>query len=184
MPTALTHVVAAVALGQASRPNWGKTWKFWTLAALCSVLPDLDALGLRFGIPYASFWGHRGFMHSLTFALIAGAFLSLLLQCPMRERWKPALMLATIIASHDVLDALTNGGLGIAFFSPFDLDRYFFPWTPIRVSPIGLRFFSHRGAMALYSEVITVWAPAFALGVLLRRLYSGEASDAETAGKP
>src|SRR5215831_7502105 len=43
------------------------------------------------------------------------------------------LFLAT--ASHGVLDAMTNGGLGVAFFSPFDTTRYFLPWRPIRVSP-------------------------------------------------
>jgi inner membrane protein len=30
------------------------------------------------------------------------------------------------MASHGVLDALTNGGHGIAFFSPFLNERYFF----------------------------------------------------------
>jgi hypothetical protein len=26
---------------------------------------------------------------------------------------------------------MTNGGLGVAFFSPFDNGRYFLPWRPI-----------------------------------------------------
>jgi len=40
---------------------------------LCSVIPDLDAIGFRFGIHYGDFWGHRGFTHSLIFAaLLAG----------------------------------------------------------------------------------------------------------------
>ncbi len=45
------------------------------------------------------------------------------------------LFVATI--SHGILDALTDGGLGVAFFAPFVNTRYFFPWTPIKVSPIG-----------------------------------------------
>jgi len=49
-------------------------------------------------------------------------------------------------ASHGLLDAMTDGGLGVAFFVPFDKHRYFLPWTPIRVSPIGVgRFFTDRG---------------------------------------
>jgi inner membrane protein len=53
------------------------------------------------------------------------------------------LFLAT--ASHGVLDAMTDGGLGVAFFSPFDNRRYFLPWRPIVVSPISIaRFFSGR----------------------------------------
>jgi inner membrane protein len=53
-----------------------------------------------------------------------------------------------------VLDAMTNGGLGVAFFAPFDTTRYFFPWRPITVSPIGVgSFFTHRGALVVLSEI-------------------------------
>jgi inner membrane protein len=36
----------------------------------CSVIPDLDAIGFRFGIHHGDFWGHRGFTHSLVFAAL------------------------------------------------------------------------------------------------------------------
>ncbi len=56
-----------------------------------------------------------------------------------------------------MLDATTNGGLGIAFFSPFDLDRYFLPWRPLQVSPIGLgAFFSDWGWEVIKSEAMWV----------------------------
>jgi inner membrane protein len=55
---------------------------------------------------------------------------------------------------------MTDGGLGIALLSPFDNHRYFFPWTPIVVSPIGLRgFFSQWGLEVMISEVTYVWVP-------------------------
>ncbi|HKV62349.1 MAG TPA: metal-dependent hydrolase [Candidatus Acidoferrum sp.] len=77
------------------------------------------------------------------------------------------LFLAT--ASHGFLDAMTNGGLGAAFFSPFDNHRYFLPWTPIRVSPIGLgRFFTQRGLEVLQSELLWIWLPAAVLAVVAR----------------
>jgi len=61
---------------------------------------------------------------------------------------------------------MTDGGLGVAFFSPFDNHRYFLPWTPIRVSPIGLgRFFSHRGLEVLQSELLWIWLPAAVLAI-------------------
>jgi inner membrane protein len=65
---------------------------------------------------------------------------------------KAALMLDffLITASHGILDAFTNGGLGIALFSPFDNSRYFFPFRPIQVSPIGAGFFSMRGLRVLF----------------------------------
>lgn len=39
---------------------------------LCAVLPDADVIGFRFGISYADAFGHRGFSHSLAFALLMG----------------------------------------------------------------------------------------------------------------
>jgi inner membrane protein len=72
------------------------------------------------------------------------------------------LFLAT--ASHGILDAMTDGGSGIALFAPFDDTRYFFPWQPIRVSPISLeRFLSERGLRVLQSEMLWVWLPVTAL---------------------
>jgi inner membrane protein len=58
---------------------------------------------------------------------------------------------------------MTDGGLGIAFFSPFDRTRYFLPWRPIRVSPIGVAsFFSRWGLEVLASELVYVWLPVAA----------------------
>ena len=70
--------------------------------------------------------------------------------------------------SHGVLDAMTNGGLGVAFFAPFHNERYFFPWTPIRVSPIGVGFFSARGLATLRSELLWVWGPCVIAAILGR----------------
>lgn len=169
MPSLITHVVAATALGQASKPPWGRSWRLWFLAALGSVLPDIDVIGFRLGIPYGSFWGHRGFLHSLAFAALAAIILSLFLDCRPRDRWKPILLLFVVIASHGVLDAFTSGGLGVAFFSPFDLHRYFFPWRPIRVSPVSVRaFLSGRGLAVLRSEILWVWLPSLVVGLVLR----------------
>jgi inner membrane protein len=63
-----------------------------------------------------------------------------------------------VLASHALLDTLTNGGLGCALFWPFDLTRYFAPWTPIPVSPIGLRYFSSYGMFVAGSEAV-LFAP-------------------------
>ena len=69
-------------------------------------------------------------------------------------------------ASHGLLDAMTDGGLGVAFFSPLDNSRYFLPWRPIRVSPIGITpFFTARGLAVLKSEFVWIWIPAGLLAV-------------------
>jgi hypothetical protein len=76
------------------------------------------------------------------------------------------LFLAT--ASHGLLDAITNGGLGVAFFSPFDNTRYFLPWRPIRVSPIAVtRFFTPQEFAILQTEMLWIWLPAMLFAGLI-----------------
>jgi inner membrane protein len=84
------------------------------------------------------------------------------------------LFLAT--ASHGILDAFTDGGLGVAFFSPFDSTRYFFPFRPIEVSPIGARFFSERGLSVFYNELAWVWLPCIVFAItafVVRAAFTG-----------
>ena len=73
-----------------------------------------------------------------------------------------ALALAT--ATHGLLDAMTDGGLGVAFFSPFSNARYFLPWRPIQVAPISITDFIEQGGMgSLRGELVWVWAPVLLL---------------------
>lgn len=180
MASLITHAVAAVSLGTAFyEPKSAKG--LFIAGAACSLLPDFDVLGFRLGIHYGDFWGHRGFTHSLVFGAILASFATFLALAKLpgsRDRAKcwSFLFLATI--SHGTLDAMTNGGLGVAFFSPFDTSRYFLPWRPIAVSPIGVtRFFSERGFAVLASEVVWIWIPAavFAsVAILMRNAAQGE----------
>ena len=79
---------------------------------------------------------------------------------PARLGRLPLVLYFTLVTlSHPLLDAMTNGGLGVALFAPFSAQRYFFPFRPIEVSPIGMRFFSERGLEVLASEVVWVWLP-------------------------
>src|SRR5262249_33852605 len=76
-------------------------------------------------------------------------------------------------ASHGLLDAMTNGGLGVAFFAPFSDTRYFFPWRPILVSPISLHvFFGYHRVPVMWGELRSVLLPSSLLvpaGVTWRR---------------
>ena len=166
MPTVFTHAVAALTIGKAWRAD-SRPARVWVLAAVCSMLPDADVLGFFFGVRYGDLLGHRGLSHSLPFAFLLGCLVALLFfrDVPRftREWWSLALLFCAATASHGLLDALTNGGLGVAFFAPFDRTRYFFPWRPVQVSPIGPGFFSARGARVLASELLWVWLPSLAV---------------------
>ena len=162
MASAFGHAFAAIALGSTFGKSL-KTWKFWILGIACSIIPDADVVSFKLGIAYEDFWGHRGFTHSLLFALIFGIVVTLLFY---RKQFFSKSGLALILffslctASHAVLDAMTSGGLGVAFFSPWDNTRYFFPWRPIQVSPIGAEsFFSEWGIRVIKSEAIWIGIP-------------------------
>jgi inner membrane protein len=76
-----------------------------------------------------------------------------------------------------VLDAMTNGGIGIAFWAPFDGTRYYLPWRPIVVSPLGVsRFLSPWGVAVMVSEVLWVWLPALAFTTVAWALTRAAAS--------
>lgn len=152
---------------------------------VCSILPDIDFIGFRLGVPYSSFWGHRGITHSLTFAAILAVCLAAGFISTFRRPWMLAALLFVVTATHGFLDAMTDGGLGIAFFSPFDLQRYFLPWRPIHVSPIGVsRFFSARGLRILWSEIIWVWLPVLALWALTKAAQAFRRKPAQALDTP
>lgn len=137
--------------------------------AALAVLPDLDVVGFRFGHGYASDWGHRGLSHSLAFALAVSGLIALVWA---RARSPGAfLFLFASMVSHMLLDLLTDGGQGVMLLWPFSETRWFLPWQPIRVSPIGLRFFSVRGLETVRSELILIWLPSLLIagGMLAAR---------------
>jgi inner membrane protein len=171
MPTVFTHAFVATAAA-ANHGTQISGIKLWPALVVSSMLPDADVIGLALGVPYEAVMGHRGFFHSLTFALLWSLLVVLICfhQVPKlsRDWWKLIVLFFLVTASHGVLDALTNGGLGIAFFSPFITRRYFFPWQPIQVSPIGGAFFSSElGRAVLVSEFKYVWLPVAVLWLMV-----------------
>ena len=175
MPSVFTHAVAAAALGVLIVPGRGR---LIALGAACAVLPDADVVAFYLDVPYREMLGHRGLSHSMPFAAaLAGLLAWLVRRRGPDDGQVSAVRLGTFLfvatASHGVLDALTDGGLGVAFWAPMSDARYFFPWRPIAVSPISARrFFSSAGIPVITSEIAVVWIPAAlaaAAGLLLRR---------------
>jgi len=168
MPTIMSHAIipltAAVSINAVIPVSNSKTKKalptsITITGMMLSMLPDADVVGFALGINYSDTWGHRGASHAILFAAIVAGMIVALLR---PERWKLMFVfLVFSMASHGLLDTLTNGGLGAALFWPFDETRYFAPFTPIEVSPIGRNFFSERGLMTLWSELKWIWLPAF-----------------------
>jgi len=163
--TIFTHTAIPLALGFAlgKRVIPRRLLEFGILA---SILPDADVVAFRFGIPYESMFGHRGLTHSILFAVLTGLAFTAFSKIGRERRRTVFLFSAFATISHGLLDALTNGGLGVGFFMPFSPQRYFFPADWIEVSPIGVGFFSARGLTVLRSELLVVWLPCLAVGLL------------------
>lgn len=170
MPTVLSHPAVPLALGLGLGSK-AIPKPFLAAGALAAILPDLDVIGFRLGIPYGAGLGHRGFSHSvflaLGFALLGGLAFRI-----AKHRFGTAFsFLFFSMLSHGLLDAFTTGGKGIALLWPFTLQRFFAPWQVIEVSPLSLsRFLSGSGAAVMVSELIWVWFPMIALALGLKCL--------------
>lgn len=159
MASAFSHAIASVALGSEFRTS-PLPARFWMLGMACAVLPDADVVAFAFGIPYEHVRGHRGLSHSLAFAavlattVVATAFRSERCTASRTKLWW---YYFSVTVSHGVLDAMTMGGLGIAFLASFNDSRFFFPLRPILVSPISIgRFFIERGLAVIRSEIVWI----------------------------
>ena len=163
MASIFTH--AFVAYGTTTVFNECSLWKRVLFFAVClSILPDADVIGFLIGVSYGDPWGHRGATHSIVFSLAMAALITALFFRAYFDRkyklFAVFMILFLSAMSHGILDAWTNGGLGVAFFWPFDNTRYFFPYHPVQVSPIGISaVFSEYGLKVILSELIFIILP-------------------------
>lgn len=171
MASLFGHVAVSSALGLSFFKEKAGI-KTLLLAGFCAFAPDFDVLAFRFGISYNSIWGHRGWTHSLAFAVGFGTLMAALFYRQERGWWKIALWFILAAASHPLLDMLTTGGRGCALWWPLSEERLFFPARVIRVSPLGIgAFFSEWGLMVLLSELVWIGIPSL-LVVGVARLFN------------
>src|SRR5262249_26986260 len=128
---------------------------FWVLAGVLPTVADLDAFSFA---PSGDVWGHRGWTHSLLFALGMGLVPALVTFRYFKVRvWALTGFFALITASHGLLDACTFGGFGIPFFWPLTNKR-FGPWGPVPL-PIGFQWPNPWKYHSIRSELLWVWLP-------------------------
>ncbi len=165
MPTVFSHIAPpiaiALALGSARIPP-----KMLLAGMAAAVLPDLDGLAFLTQIPYGSYWGHRGFTHTVLFACVMGLLGLWASRFWKGQPWSGFVWLFVCTLSHPLLDMMTSGGAGIALWAPVSNVREFFPWRPVRVSPIAAsHLFSSRGIAVMLSELQCIWMPLLLIGL-------------------
>jgi inner membrane protein len=170
VPTIISHAAVPLALGVGlGEKRIPRALLITGIAA--SMLPDADVILFGFGATYHDVWSHRGFAHSLGFALLVALGAAVLLR-KVAPPFVTAAFVFVATASHGLLDMLTSGGHGVAIFWPVTADRYFYDWRPIQVAPIvGPEFigrFTSRATALLETEVLWIWLPAAIVAVVLR----------------
>ena len=161
------HVIVGAAAARYDLSGRTTRWAGFSVGVVwagLSLLPDADVVGFRLGVPYEAPWGHRGATHSFAFAL----FVALIVWTfAIAVKWaelparRTALIALAVVVSHPLLDTLTDGGLGCALLWPFSNERFFAPWTPLPVAPIGRAFVSAEGAR------VAAWRRSVMLSPLL-----------------
>jgi inner membrane protein len=146
--------MAAARLYQAGSPASRAPFAAVLFWSGLSFLPDADVVGFAMGVRYGDQWGHRGATHSIAFSIVIGVAIGIAALFARRSAIRTGIAASLVVGSHAFLDTLTDGGLGCALFWPFDRTRYFAPWTPIPVSPIGLGILSPYGIYVMAVELL------------------------------
>ena len=163
------HIAVGLTASRFPHPPPGVRRGLWAaILVFLSCLPDADVIAFSLGIPYRAPFGHRGAFHSLAFAAACGIGLGVLAAFAKLPAWRLGAIAAVVVASHGLLDTLTDGGLGVALLWPFSNERYFASWRPIPVAPLGARLLAQRGLELMLHEFL-LFLPLFVAGILLLR---------------
>jgi inner membrane protein len=177
VPTVLGHALVAGSAYEAVQATPARgflspaTWAGLLIVLSCA--PDLDVAAFRW-VPYEHLLGHRGLWHAPLFAA-AFALLVALALCGRPKRHRIArvacvwLILAATMASHGLLDCLTDGGEGIALLAPISAERYFAPVQPIPVSPIGARALITDYGWRVFAVEVALFGPIWLAARMARR---------------
>ena len=167
MSLTITHafvpVTAAVAIARRAPPR-----TLMAAAVLAAMAPDLDGfMRPLFGVARDSIYSHRGFSHSLFIAIVFGALAA---ACHRHLRVRPltaAVVVAASMASHGLLDMMTNSGKPVAYLWPLTSLRMFADWRPFPGSPHASSLL-REVASRIGPEIVRVILPLFVAAIVFR----------------
>lgn len=172
MATIVTHFIVGSSIAlpfcrDSATASSIRPWAVVVSAGLLSFLADLDVMYMHW-VPYRAFLGHRGFWHSPFAGILISVMLAVFVGLLVRNISARAVMLlagiwAAACVSHPLLDAMTDGGLGVMMFFPCTVDRFFFTWRPIHVAMIGISA-AWQSFLSVFPSEMPFCALALALG--------------------
>ncbi len=176
------HFAPAIALAVAAGTH-RTGWRLTLAGAFFAVLPDADFALVTMGLDrYSGPFGHRGFTHSIAFALALGAFGGLWAGPGWRRRLGAASFLALCTLSHPLLDGLFDRGICNAWLWPLDEARLCLDWRPVPM--LGVPLF---GVERFQRELLWIGVPLVLLtnaALLLRAGWSSVRSLAINGRNP
>ena len=168
MPLPLTHacVPIAAAIAIAPRPI---QWRLLAAAVAAAMLPDLDGLSQKlFGVSDSSIYSHRGMAHSLFIALTVGAAVAAFHRSLRVRYLTAAVVIASAMASHGLLDMMTDSGKPVAYLWPLTPTRLFAIWRPIHSMGVHRRHIFEVSTARLWSELRQVIVPLMLAAITSR----------------
>ncbi len=168
MPLTTTHALVPLA-GAVAFTRRSMPWRLVLVAMVAAAAPDLDAFVYPlWHLPTSSVYSHRGISHALFVALVAGL---------VAARWHKPLKVGPLVAglgvgaamaSHGLLDMMTDYGQPVAYFWPLTSERYFAPWRPIHSGALEWGHWTAQLPPRLFSELLQVVVPMFAIAIAAR----------------
>ncbi|HEV3467840.1 MAG TPA: metal-dependent hydrolase [Pyrinomonadaceae bacterium] len=172
MPLPVAHGLLGASVVAALQPRSFLTTPGRLAAALLAGAFAANAADLDFLLVFAlrSKTWHRGFTHSLAFALLVGAALAAGLG---RERARQAAAYGLAFASHAVLDwVTTKEGGGVELLWPFTGERFVPGWWGLSEVPSRMPAADILKSLAVE---FALFAPPLLAVLLWRRLLPGRA---------
>lgn len=168
MPMTPTHALVpiAAALAFSDRPV---PWRIIAAATLAAALPDSDwAMHHFFRAPDSSIYSHRGAAHSLFAALAVGLIAAGLHRHLKVRALTAGVVVAAAMASHGILDMMTESGRGVAYLWPISSIRLFADWRPLHSGPVHAAHLLNDTLRRFLFELKQLILPMFALAATIR----------------
>lgn len=170
MPMTTTHALVPLAatLAFAKPPI---PWKLVIVAAFAAAAPDVDWLFKHFlHVSPVSIYAHRGATHSLSVALAAGLLATLAHRQLGVRPLTAGVVVGAAMASHGLLDMMTDSGRPVAYLWPISSVRLFADWRPFHSGEVHMAHLVTQTLARLRDELWQLIIPMFVIAALLRVL--------------
>lgn len=167
MPMTMTHALVpfAATIAFSRRPI---PWKLMIVAAFAAAAPDIDAASSHFWrLPPSSIYVHRGAAHSLFVALAAGMIAAAFHKRLGVRPLTAGVVIAASMASHGILDMMTESGRPVAYLWPLTSVRLLADWRPFHSGAVHRAHLAADVVARFQSELWQLIIPMFAIAVIV-----------------